>query len=99
GQYTVTLIGENEIGCLDTAVKIITVDSISPVSYVASDTVLCEGQGIILYGEYIKDNSRGIIWELGDGFSAINENPVYHAYDTSGDFNVTMRVNFRACPD
>lgn len=97
--YVVTLIGENEIGCLDTAVKTIVVDSISPVSYVASDTVLCEGQGIVLNGEYIKDNATGISWDLGDGFTAANVDPVNHAYDTSGNFNVTLTVSFRACPD
>ncbi|HRO42157.1 MAG TPA: PKD domain-containing protein [Flavipsychrobacter sp.] len=95
---TVRLIVGNITGCLDTAYHVIVVDSISPVNYIPSDTVLCEGQTIVLDGYYIKDNALGADWDLGDGFTAFNTNPVIHAYDTSGAYNVTLTVRFRACP-
>jgi len=98
GIYTVRLIVGNITGCIDTAFKYVVVDSISPVNYIPSDTVLCEGQTIVLDGYYIKDNALGADWDLGDGFTAVNTDPVIHAYDTSGLYNVTLTVRFRACP-
>ncbi len=99
GSYVVRQIVGNITGCLDTEYHLIVVDSISPVDYVPSDTVLCEGQTVILDGYYIKDNSLGADWDLGDGFTAVDVDPVVHAYDTSGIYNVTLTVHFRACPD
>ena len=99
GSYTVRLIVGNITGCLDTAYHLMVVDSISPVDYVPSDTILCEGQTIVLNGYYIHDNATSADWDLGDGFTATDVDPVIHAYDTSGRYNVTLTVHFRACPD
>lgn len=98
GKYTVRLIVGNITGCFDTAYHDIVVDSISPVNYIPSDTVLCEGQTITLDGYYIKDNALGADWDLGDGYTITNTNPVIHAYDTASLYNVTLTVRFRACP-
>jgi len=99
GSYNVRLIVGNITGCLDTAYHLSVVDSISPVNYIPSDTVLCEGQTIVLNGYYIHDNALRADWDLGDGFTAIDTDPVTHAYDTAGNYNVTLTVHFRACPD
>jgi len=99
GGYNVRLIVGNITGCLDTAYHLFVVDSISPVNYIPSDTILCEGQKVILNGYYLHDNALRADWDLGDGFTAFDIDPVTHAYDTAGNYNVTLTVHFRACPD
>ncbi|MBS1783009.1 MAG: PKD domain-containing protein [Bacteroidetes bacterium] len=99
GTYKTSLIVGNIFGCLDTAYKNIVVDSISPVDYTPSDTILCQGQTIILKGFYLHQNARSADWDLGDGFKIKNTDPVIHAYDAAGAYNVTLTVHFRSCPD
>ncbi len=39
------------------------------------------------------------IWTFGDGTTILNENPVTHAYGSSGTYTVTVEALYRACPD
>lgn len=99
GVYPAKLVVGEITGCLDSSTLNIVVDSISPVDYIPSDTLLCEGQTIILTAYYLADNVTKTEWDLGDGFKLPNSDSVKHAYDTSGNFNITLTVKFRACPD
>jgi gliding motility-associated-like protein len=98
GNYNVSLIVSNNALCFDTMYRIIVVDSISPLEITTPLSVLCEGEGIEFEALYIKDASRTLLWDFGDGFSS-ESNPIVHAFDTSGTYPVKVTVTFRRCPD
>lgn len=99
GKYTVTLIATDEIPCSDTFRMNIQVDSTPYISYVISDSVLCEGQGITFSGTYLQEGLTGTVWDFGDASTIPNRDQVAHAYDSSGSYNVVFTASYRNCPD
>ncbi len=89
----------NYVPCRDTARTKITVDSISAISILASDTVLCGGHTVTFSGIYAGIGSTGIKWTFGDSSSMVNVNPIVHAFEKDGNFFVRLDAFYRACPD
>ncbi len=99
GIYDVKLIVTNYIPCHDTAVMPFSVDSISSISINTTDSVICEGTYLTLKGIYTSIGNTGVIWTFGDGTAIQNVNPVEHGYNSAGNFIVTVKALYRACPD
>ena len=99
GKYTVRLIVNNAIPCFDTAYGTIYVDSISPISIQATDSVMCRGNAVTFTGIYTSIGDTGVIWSFGDGNMIKNVNPVVHAFDGTGTLTVSANVKYRACPE
>jgi len=99
GIYNVVLAVSNFVPCYDTAKTTLAVDSISTVSIISTDSVICGGTGITFTGIYSDQGLRGLIWSFGDGDTMKNVNPVLHVYDGNGTYTVTMSTLYRACPD
>ncbi len=92
GTFTVILIGSP---CDDTLEKSITVDSL-PYIYFTADSLLCEGQTVNFYPEY-SDHLTALVWNYGDNsFNDTSRYP-YHAYDSSGSWQVIAQGYFRRC--
>lgn len=98
GNYTVTLIASDVIPCFDTAFTLIYVADTPAVSMVLNDSLLCEGEGITIYGTS-SSGYNSFIWDFGDGtFSNTQLSPL-HAWDTSGVYTVSLTVDYALCPD
>lgn len=99
GIFRVILRVTDFVPCQDSAVLYIYVDTASGLSFTVSDTVLCEGQGIVLEAQYAPIGFRQLTWNLGDAPAVYTGNPINHAYDTSGIFTITVTADYRVCPD
>jgi gliding motility-associated-like protein len=102
GTYHVLLVERDTLGCIDSAHANLVVDPIGGASITASDTNICAGQQITFHANYTKNGSTSITWDMGDGYSISNLNPVTHAYQGSNlpqSLVVTLNVTNRICPD
>jgi PKD repeat protein len=97
GVYDVTLIVGNEMGCFDTIVQSVLVDSL-PLAYF-TNTVSCAGIQTC-FTDLSVPNAAGITswnWSFGDGSSSILQNPC-HIYSDTGTFQVALTViNSNGC--
>lgn len=99
GKYQVMMVVTDAIPCHDTTYMTIVVDSIPYVSFITSDSSLCEGQGVLFISNYLKDGNTNIVWSFGDGNQFIGSDQINHAYDSSGAYTVTLTASYRNCPD
>jgi len=93
GNYDVTLIVVDTLGCEDTLVKPNYIQINPPVADFVPNTT----QGCPILAVTFTDNStftNGIVdfqWDFGDGNTG-SGNPVTHNYDSSGTFTVTLII-------
>jgi len=99
GVYQVMLIATDFVPCHDTAIGTISIDSISPISMIVTDSVICKSTDITFTGNFTGIGNTGVTWNFGDGDSIKNINPVSHAYEASGPYTVTVTAHYRACKD
>lgn len=101
GTYEIMLTGSINENCQDTAVQLLLVDSIFPVSFTVDRDKLCVGELITVSHQMNINTIAHILWQWGDGheLEGLTDIRIPHAYDISGPMPVTMRVNFRSCPD
>ncbi len=97
-QHTITLVAHDFVPCYDTMTKTIDIDSISSVLLLATDSVLCSGQGITFSGDYSRIGNTGITWSFGDGGNVVNVEPVIHSYENAGVYTITVSIQYRSCP-
>lgn len=98
GTYRVMMVVSDLVPCQDTAYMNILVDTIPDISFVVSDSVLCEGQGVHFEADYLQTGNTGLLWEFGDGNFILNEPGVSHAYDSSGTYTIKVTAAYRNCP-
>ena len=100
GTYNIVLVVTNYIPCTDTAYHTIAVDSMSAISILATDSVLCGGHDVTFTGIYSTFGNTGVTWTFSDGEGAVqNANPVVHAFAAGGVYTVSVEAFYRACPD
>jgi len=98
GVYYIVLVVTDFIGCSDTALGIMIVDSLPAVRFAISDSILCEGQNVVFLPEYSVAGNTGSAWDFGDGNIMSSQGQIEHAYDTSGVYTVSLTGIYRACP-
>lgn len=98
GIYTVSLIVTNFIPCKDTSYAIVTVDSSGSITLGLSDTILCQGTYITMNADYLDTGLTSIAWNMDNGDSVLNVNPVIYAYHSTGTFVLSATARYRACP-
>ncbi len=101
GTYEILLTGSINDKCHDTVAQLLLVDSLLPVRFRLDRDELCVGEYIIVTHQMNSNTIARILWQWGDGheLSALTDYRIPHAYDSAGMMPVTMRVNFRSCPD
>ncbi len=99
GVYKVMEVITDFVPCMDTAYKVVSVDTISPLSISVTDTVICTGTYITFTGNYSSIGNTGITWSMGNGDSIKDENPVRYGYGTVGTFIITAKALYRVCPE
>ena len=96
GNYIVTLIGGNNLGCRDTAQKNISIYETPVANFSFGNT--CVNQPINFSNNSIGSFST-ILWNFGNGASSNQLNPAY-TYTTIGNFNVNLfLVSQNGCKD
>ncbi len=97
GIYKVVHIVNDQVPCYDTMSMYIVVLQGPTVTMTSNDSVICRGRDITftgaLFGGY-----QSLTWDFGDNSFLYDANPVIHAFDAAGNFNVTMQATFRQCP-
>ncbi len=91
GNYTVTLIVTDSVGCVDTASTTVTATPGPTASFIADDSIGCPPHPV----NFTAGTGQGIVgfnWNLGDGTVAFGTSNVFHTYQTSGNFDVTLVV-------
>ena len=96
GQYTVTLIVTDSIGCRDTIVKPNLIDVFQPpiAAFGIVDTLNCDPFTIEL-GDSSSSAASTIVawaWNFGDGGTSNLQNPV-HTYLVPGNYNIVLIVS------
>lgn len=100
GVFDIVLIAKNSIPCFDTSILKITVDPLPTLSFTGTDSLFCKGDKIILTALNSTDGLENLSWNFGDtNDSVLNTNPIQHAYENAGNFIVTLKANYRICPD
>jgi len=99
GVYQVTLIEKDFIPCYDTITGYVYVDSMSGITVMASDSMVCLGSSILFTANYSGIGNNGIVWSFAPGDSIKGVNPMLHAFDAAGIYTVSATADYRACPD
>lgn len=96
GDYTVTLVITDTLGCTDTARMVVHVELQPALDFVLSKDVVCVGDPISCT-QITTPNINSWIWTFGDGSQAINVLNPNHVYDVPGAFAITLTGQFNAC--
>jgi gliding motility-associated-like protein len=99
GSYPVRLSLIDGLGCKDTATKIIFIDTIPYVRFIAPDSVLCQGQAVRLLADYLHIGDTGSVINMGDGSIFLNSDTTIYAYSQPGAYDVVFTAKYRACAD
>lgn len=101
GNYTITLIAENDIGCTDTISYPVSIFP-TPVAAFATTANVCLGQATTLTDQSTmqQGNINQWTWDLGDGSAPVNSQNGTYIYPDTGAYTVTLIVSDGGnCPD
>ena len=99
GNFNILLVATSNSGCLDSTIKIVTVNPNPFVSFFADDTAGCEPFCISFQNSstVLSGNNIQWTWNIGDGSAAVNSQAFDHCYHNdslyaAAVFNVTLTV-------
>jgi gliding motility-associated-like protein len=97
GSFTVSLIVQSSLGCVDTLVKpaLLTIKDV--VSDFTAPATVCLGAPAS-FSNASSPVSAGSFWDFGDGTFSAAANPV-KVYTATGTFNVKLRNDYGTCFD
>lgn len=97
GRFTITLIIENSLGCLDTLIRPNYIFAYTqPVaSFDQTPQVICPGE---FEFTNFSTGSTDFFWDFGDEQTDVVENPI-HTYQDTGYFSITLIALNNGCPD
>ncbi len=96
GNYTVSLIVTNSLGCSDTATATVKTGTPPVANFSANPRVACALDSI--HFTNLSTGANAWHWYFGDGGQDTTENPV-HQYRDTGYFNVSLVAIFNGCKD
>jgi gliding motility-associated-like protein len=100
GTYTVMLVAQNFIPCMDTAYQVVQVDSMPGLSFAASSSQICKGDHITFNASNVNSGLQSLAWNFGYNADTVyNLNPVQASYDEVGTYTVTLHGDYAVCPD
>ncbi|MBL7771758.1 MAG: gliding motility-associated C-terminal domain-containing protein [Chitinophagaceae bacterium] len=98
GNFIVTMVATDTLGCHDTISKPVYVDPASFGDFTISDSIVCVGSPILFY-DTISSFTQSFSYDFGDQTTMDDiENPT-HTYDRDGNYIVTLTVRNTICPD
>jgi len=99
GIYKATFIMTDFLGCVDSFVREIVVDSNGYVAFETDKASVCVGEEIIFTGKYSKFGYVSATWNFQDGVTIPDSTLVYHSYNKPGTYDVTFDIVYRICPN
>ena len=97
GNYNVTLVVQDTIGCRDTIIQPVTINPLPAASFTHSGAT-CQNSVISFFGS-TGVGYTGWSWNFGDGDTSNLQNPI-HTYLSGGTFNVSLIItNQFGCVD
>lgn len=98
GNYLMTLIVSDTLGCLDSMSTMIFVDAPTYVDFTASDSNICVGTPVF-FKDTISPASAQFTWYYGDGQSTRNVHNPTHSWDVAGTYIVKLETDKIICPE
>src|SRR5690554_6395952 len=89
GTYPITLIVENNVGCIDTLVRDIDVFNVPFPDFLADTVCIGTMTSFVNLTTDASGLGNNYFWDFGDGNSSFQETPTY-IYDTPGVYTVTL---------
>ena len=105
GNYTLKLKLTNNLGCVDSIVKSVTVDSVNFIPlFNINDSIQCIKNNLFVYKDSTTflSNSQAIsrIWDFGDNSIKANDSIASHTYVNPGIYKVSLIIrNYHGCFD
>lgn len=99
GIYNVSLIIENDQGCVDTVVRnnYVRAGNKPNADFTEGTTDICL-YGSVTFTDLSQGDVNQWLWQFGDGQASVDENPTY-AYSDTGTFTVTLIAISNGCAD
>lgn len=98
GNLLARLIVSDTLGCHDTAIHYIYVDSLPFLFLTANKTNLCTGEQLQLRLNYLSATATQVNWSFGDGTHWTGAGQETHSYDQAGTYPITVSVDYSVCP-
>jgi gliding motility-associated-like protein len=97
GNYIITLVVTDTLGCKDTATQAIFVDEPGYVNFEASDSVICVGDPVF-FSDTMAPHTKNFYWEFGDG-KVLNDvhHPTHVWQSPLSSFWVTLTAEYYIC--
>lgn len=99
GIYQASFTMTDFLGCVDSFVREIVIDSTGYVSFETDKVNVCVGEEIIFKGEYSTFGYVTAVWNFADGVTIPDSTLVYHSYDKPGTYDVVFAIDYRICDD
>lgn len=99
GIYHPKLVLTDYLGCVDSVIKEIVVDSTGGISFDVDKDNVCQGDEVRFTGDYYAKGAISVGWDFADGVSIANSRKEFHSYAQPGKYNVTYSIDYRLCPD
>ena len=97
GNYIITLVVTDTLGCKDTATQAIFVDEPGYVNFEASDSTICVGDPVF-FSDTMAPHTKNFYWEFGDG-KVLNDvhHPTHVWQSPLSSFWVTLTAEYYIC--
>jgi gliding motility-associated-like protein len=103
GLYTIRLITQTQLGCLDTLTKPIVIRVVqSPITNIGGDSVFCVNSTKLYSGLFVIPDTSVVKWQwiFPNGNTSILQNPPPQTFNTAGTFTViSIATNSTGCID
>jgi gliding motility-associated-like protein len=99
GTYKTLLEITDFLGCKDTFIKEILVDSVGSISFSSNNTSICAGESVDFTGTYSPFGITNAVWNFDDGNTLYNTNTASHSFLDGGTYKVSFSADYRICPD
>ncbi len=103
GIYTVRLIVQTQLGCLDTLIKPSIIKVVQrPLIDISGDSILCINSSLLHSGIFLIPDTSVVTWSWNfpNGNTSTQQNPVAQTYSQAGNFTVTaFATNSTGCID
>ncbi|MBL7766149.1 MAG: PKD domain-containing protein [Chitinophagaceae bacterium] len=99
GNYILTLVVTDTIGCHDTSTLAVFVDDPAYVDFTISDDHVCVGDPVF-FKDTMAPYTQSFTWDFGDGTMKDNEHNPVHSWDqpNTAGYNVSLTGRYLICP-
>ncbi len=99
GNYQITLVVQNSVPCYNTFQRSVVVDSLPVLSFTTDQQNICAGQSV-LFEAISASNITSLAWRFNNGdYAYTDEQTIKLAFDDAGIMPVTIKAQFRSCPE